>query len=78
MHKITISTFAYEILREHEYEDQRDQYERLIEMLSTYSQRAGTDHATDTHWAEIEDEDLLIARLKYEEVFKYLTVRRIP
>lgn len=78
MVKLTISTFAYEVLREHQYEDQEDNYEKLITMLKTYSQTAGTDINTDTHWATFLDEDLLVAKLKYPEVFKYITVRAIP
>lgn len=77
MYKLTISTFAYEILREHDYEDQEDNYERLVDMLKTYAKNAGTDLNTDTHWAEFEDNDLVLAQLKYPEVFKYITTRKI-
>lgn len=71
MYKMTISTFAYELLRE------QDLHDRVVFMLTEFSQTAGTDINADYHWATITEEDFLIAKLKYPEAFKYITTRKI-
>jgi hypothetical protein len=72
MKELRISTFAYNILAE--YLGAEHIYEELANMLLEYCPRGGTNKELEYHWADITDEDLIIAKLKHYDMFRFLTV----
>jgi hypothetical protein len=69
MKELRISTFAYELLRE------LNKHDDLTLMLKEFTHAHGTNFPLDYHWADITDEQLLLAKLKYMDTFKYITVK---
>jgi hypothetical protein len=69
MKEIRISIFAYELLKE------LGKDEELQSMLREFTDNSGTNHQLDYHYADINEQDLLVANLKYPDPFKYFTVR---
>lgn len=69
MKELRISVFSYELLKE------LGKDQELQSMLREFTNTSGTNHQWDYHWADITDENLLMAQLKYSQAFKGVTVR---
>jgi hypothetical protein len=48
-----------------------------VDVLKTNAIQAGTNMNLEYHWAQITEEDYLMAKLKHPHAFKYFTARRV-
>jgi ABC-type phosphate transport system substrate-binding protein len=69
MKELRISVFAYELLKE------LGKDQELQSLLKEFTDNSGTNYQLDYHYADITDENLLMAKLKHNDAFKYITVR---